>query len=180
MTAALIVVEVCALALLGVLVAGLLRNQRRILVALGDLEARAASSTASDVELVGTALDGRPLVVRLAGAGDRTLLAFLSSSCITCRGLWAELADDLTASLPPGTDVLIVTEDGADERAVAVRGLAPRGVPLVMSSATWRRYGVSAAPYFALVDGSSGRVVAAGTAANGAEVLRLVQAAVGT
>lgn len=182
MTAALIVVEACALALLGVLVWGLARNQRRMLAVLGDLEARALMTTTappSSDALVGTDPNGRALVIDLAYAGDHTLLAFLTSSCVTCRRLWGELGAELSARLPPGTDVLIVTEDGADERAAAVRDLAPRDVPVLMSSVTWRSYRVSAAPFFALVEGATGRVVIAGTAANGAEILAMVQAGTG-
>lgn len=187
MTAALIVVEACAIALLGALVVGLLRDQREMRAMLSDLEAGGAMTGAAGVgvttpstgALVGSAPDGRALAVDLAGDGDHTLLAFLTSSCITCRGLWAELGGELRTALPPGTDVLIVTEDGADERAAAVRDLAPRGVPVLMSSVTWRRYGVTAAPFFALVEGATGRVVTEGTAANGAEVLALLQSGSG-
>jgi hypothetical protein len=100
---------------------------------------------------------------------------FLSSSCVTCRGLWAEFRDDLARRLPHGTEVVIVTEDRADERPAVVRDLAPRRVPVVMSSATWRRYSVTAAPFFVLVAGGSGRVLAAGTAADGVAVIRLAQ-----
>ena len=75
---------------------------------------------------------------------------------------------------------VIVTEDGSHERVRAVRELAPPGVPVVMSSATWHRYGVSVAPTFVLVDGATGRVLALGTAANGAEVLRLAWAETGS
>jgi len=171
MTAALVVAVGCAVALLSVLIAGRRRNRRRTPARL-DVGATDA--------LVGTAPDGRALVIDLAALGDRTLVAFLTSTCVTCRVLWADLATDVPTRLPVGTGVLIVTEDGSHERVRAVRELAPPGVPVVMSSATWHRYGVSVAPTFVLVDGATGRVLARGTAANGAEVLRLAWAETGS
>jgi hypothetical protein len=44
-----------------------------------------------------------------------------------------------------------------------------------MSTPTWRRFGVSAAPFFVLVDGGTGHVVAADTASDGDAVVRLAQ-----
>lgn len=43
-------------------------------------------------------------------------------------------------------------------------GLVPPGVKAVLSSAAWEDYDVPGSPYFALVDGSGGRVVGAGSA----------------
>ena len=127
--------------------------------------------------LSGTTPDGAPVSVALGDGPGRTLLAFLTSSCVTCRGLWAAIADDLPASVGPGTRVVVVTEDPADERPAAVRDLAPDSQLVVMSSETWARYGVTAAPFFVLVEGTSGRVLAAGTAPDGAGVRRLARRA---
>lgn len=168
MTAALLVVTACTIALGGVLAVGRLRDRRWISAA------PTVGSTVSSTAVVGTDPDGRPLAVELA-ARTRTLIVFLSSSCVTCRGFWAEFRADLARRLPPGTEVVIVTEDQDDERSAVVRDLAPRRVPVVMSTPTWRRFGVTAAPFFVLVEGGSGRVLAADTAPDGDAVIRLVQ-----
>ena len=174
MTGALIVVAACTLALLVVVVAGRVRNRDRRAVVLEELDARLAGAGSV---LSGATPDGAPLDVALADSADRTLLAFLSSSCVTCRGLWAEIGTGLSEALGRGTRVVVVTEDPADERPDAVRALAPPALPVLMSSATWRRYGVTVAPFFVLVEGSSGRVLAAGAAADGAAVRRLARPA---
>jgi len=166
MTAALLVVTACTIALGGVLAVDRLRDRRQISAA------PTVGSTVSSTAVVGTDTDGRPLAVELVA---RTLIVFLSSSCMTCRGLWAEFRGDLARRLPPGTEVVIVTEDQDDERPAVVRDLAPRRVPVVMSTPTWRRFGVTAAPFFVLVEGGSGRVLAADTAPDGDAVIRLVQ-----
>ncbi len=166
MTAALLVVTACTIALGGVLAVDRLRDRRRISAA------PTVGSIVSSTAVVGTGPDGRPLAVELAA---RTLIVFLSSSCVTCRALWAEFRADLARRLPPGTEVVIVTEDQDDERPAVVRDLAPRRVPVVMSTPTWRRFGVTAAPFFVLVEGGSGRVLAADTAPDGDAVIRLVQ-----
>ncbi len=165
MTAALLVVTACTVALGGALAVDRLRARTRLAVNV------TVGSNVSSTALVGTDPDGRPLAVEL---GNRTLIVFLSSSCVTCRGLWAEFRDDLARRLPRGTEVAIVTEDPADERSAVVRDLAPDRVPVVMSSTTWRRFGVTAAPFFVLVEGGSGRVLAADTAPDAAAVIRLV------
>ena len=43
-----------------------------------------------------------------------------------------------------------------DESISALRKLAPRGLPVVMSSAAWTDYRVPGSPYFVLVDGQAG------------------------
>jgi hypothetical protein len=177
-TAAMLVVMVCTAALGGALAVDVTRGRR------GGSTTRSTTATTVGAEVptrsvVGTTPGGRRLTVELDGPGRRTLVGFLTSTCVTCRGLWAEFGDDLASRLPQGTGVVIVTEDAAAERVAAVRDLAPRGVPVVMSSATWREFGVGAAPYFVLLDGTTGRILAADTAADGDAVVRLVRSAAG-
>jgi hypothetical protein len=169
MTAALLVVTVCTLALGGVLAVRRRRDGRPTPVE------PFVGSPAPLPELVGTTPTGAPVRAGLATPGEHTLLAFLTSSCATCRGLWAEFDGDLPRRLPVATIPVIVTEDAADERVEVVRDLAPGGVPVLMSSATWRAFGVTAAPYFVLVDGASGGILAAGSAADGRALVRLVR-----
>jgi hypothetical protein len=97
----------------------------------------------------------------------RTALVFLSTTCLTCREIWAALSS--STSLPGGVRPVIVTKD--DEPTAKVRELAPRGVTTVQDSQAWDRYGVSVAPAVVLVD--EGEVVTTGLAASWDDVLAL-------
>jgi hypothetical protein len=192
---ALLVLEAVALALLGVLVAGLLRSHAEILRALhrlgvGDGDAppgelrvqpgvarpRATSEPALDV--VGTTPGGDALVVEVVGTPHDTLVAFLSSGCITCHGFWDAFRDRANLSLPKETKVVIATQGPEQESAPKVLALSPPGVPVVMSTAAWEGYGVPGAPYFIHVQGASGRVLGEGAAGTWAQVASLLQQAV--
>src|SRR5439155_8894695 len=95
----LVTVEAVAIVLLGLLVAGLLRSHAEILRALHDLgvdlgDARAGSAPAAAVSLrtndadahdvVGVSPDGDTVTVGVVGVRQPTLVAFLSSGCLTC------------------------------------------------------------------------------------------------
>lgn len=194
------------LALVVVLVAGLLRSHADILRALHSLGitedelrggAGAAGATTrprtrpgvpeprADADLDGTGHDitgttpkGGALHVGVVGVTHTTLLAFLSSSCLTCRDFWEAFS---TSPRLPGHDtrLVIVTQGHEAESPSAVAALAPRDVTVVMSSAAWSDYAVPVSPYFLLVDGPSGNVVGEGAAASWDKVAELLDRAVG-
>lgn len=184
-----------AVAVLAVLVAGLLRSHAEILRRLheaglgleddasrpalplapshGDRDRRpreggAPAPEAADV--VGTTPDGGAHGVRVAGVGHDTVLAFLSSGCDTCGSFWEDLAEP---DLPPGTRLVVVTKGEDAESPAAVSGLAPSGVPVVMSSDAWRDYAVPGTPYVVHVDGATGRIRGQGTGGDWDQVRRL-------
>jgi hypothetical protein len=194
--ATLVAVEAVAIVLLGLLVAGLLRSHAEILRSLHRLGAgvgdapdgvpaanlaapalAAPAQAASD--LAGTSPVGE--VVRLGVVGTRhdTLLAFLSSGCHTCAGFWEALGSGSHLAVPPGTRVVIVTKGPDEESRSRIAELAPGDVPLVMSTAAWRSYGVPVTPYFAYVDGRSGRVVGQGSGNTWAHVMSMLRQARG-
>lgn len=160
--AAVVSVETVLLVLLVVLVAGLLRSHAEILRRLGPAEEQGGAvppppaSARTPAQLRPAAVAGatpRGDVVTLAfdGAASRpTLLAFLTSGCNTCAGFWETLGE---RRLPPAVQTVIVTRGSERERPPRLRSLAPRGVPVVMSSQAWEDYAVPGAPYFVLVDG---------------------------
>jgi len=88
--------------------------------------------------------------------GRRLVLLFLTSSCSGCRPLWAG----------PGSrwpdKVLLVTPSPSTENAREVAALAPAGCDVLMSSEAWHAFGVTAAPWFAVVAG--GLITAEGAA----------------
>jgi hypothetical protein len=191
----LVVIEAVVLALLVVLVAGLLRSHAEILRTLHDagvgrdpLAEPAATSPVGAPALArtpsrssgppaaavaGTAPGGDAVVVGIAGADRPTLLAFLSSGCITCRHFWETFATPGLA-LPGGARLVVVTMGPEAESESAIAGLAPAGVPVVMSSAAWTDYDVPGSPFFVFVDGAAGEVVGQGTAPDWDQAVRLM------
>jgi hypothetical protein len=89
------------------------------------------------------------------------VLVFLTSTCTTCRDLWAALATR-RGDLPSDTSVIAVTRGEEVEDGRRVRRLAPRGLTVRMSTELWDRFGVTEAPYVVRTSGS-GTVVAEGT-----------------
>jgi hypothetical protein len=165
-------------ALLGVLVAGLLRSHAEILRALHSLgagldpdeearppdglEVRAAppgERPASD--LAGVTPRGDAISIRVVGADKPTLLAFLTSGCTTCSGFWSAFADP-RLRVPGDARLVAVTKGSEADSPGRLTKFAPPDVPVVMSSEAWTTYDVPVAPYFVLIDGPSGTIVGEG------------------
>ncbi|MEA2702516.1 MAG: hypothetical protein QOD63_461 [Actinomycetota bacterium] len=189
---ALIVVEAAAIVLLGVLVVGLLKSHAEILRQLHVLGGRrgeevrhpvpvdlavGGSTGAPAHDLAGETPGGEAAAVAVAGAADNTVLAFLSSGCLTCAGFWEAMGPGGELRLPAQTRVVAVTKGPEDESVAAVRALAPPGRTVVMSTQAWLDYEVPGSPYFVHVSGATGRVVGEGTAATWAQVASLVNRA---
>jgi hypothetical protein len=173
---AVVIAEGAALLLLALLVAGLLRSHAEILRALHDLGAGVESdgtdlrttrapaalhgSSTGDVatDVAGVDVRGDAVAVAVAGTDHDTLLAFLSTSCDTCRPFWTALGNDLGL---PGVRVLVVVTDEESESELA--RLAGPHIDVIASTATWEAYEVPGSPHFIYVDGAAGRVVGEGT-----------------
>lgn len=197
MTNAVLVIESVVLVLLVVLVAGLLRSHAEILRRLHELgagldpdaagtgvvsmpvelRARAADSFAPVSDLDGAGLRDDALHVAVVGTRHRTLLAFLSSGCLTCRTFWTAFADPAGLGLPDDVRLVVVTKDAAEESVAALRSVAPPGLAVVMSSAAWTDYRVPGSPYFVFVDGVQSRVTGEGTGAHWDQVRNLLRQA---
>lgn len=153
---ALVSVETVLIVLLVVLVAGLLRSHAELLRRLGPgtadpvlPEPTKPRSSAAAPAIAGTTLDGDPLTLDFTnGAGQPTLLAFLSSGCTICESFWERIGDGPPAR---GIQTVIVAHGPERERPGRLRSLAPAGVPLVLSSAAWEDYAIPGSPHFVLV-----------------------------
>jgi hypothetical protein len=195
-TTTVLVAESVVLVLLALLVAGLLRSHAEILRRLHALgaglepdgtvavaspramEPRAGDATvAAAADVVGSGLRDDAVHVAITGTRHRTMLAFLSSGCLTCQEFWSTFADTARLGLPDDIRLVVVTKDGVEESISALRRLAPRGIPVVLSSAAWDDYSVPGSPYFVLVDGRSGRVRGEGTGTTWEQVLNLLRQA---
>jgi hypothetical protein len=188
--AALVTIEAVAICLLGLLVAGLLRSHAEILRQLHDLGAGGheaplpnprvrrdlPADTVDGADIAGSTPAGEAVVVGVVGSKTPTLLAFLSSSCVTCVGFWDAFATADGRRLPGGGRVVVVTRDADEESPAAIAKRTPAGVTVVLSSAAWEAYRVPASPYFVLV-AESGRIKGEGTASTWDEMRSLVASA---
>src|SRR5262249_45668014 len=164
---ALVAILAVAVGLLTLLVAGLLRSHAEILRALQTvgvsldpdapdppsptgLTSPERGGAAPAVDVSGVDPSGAPVTFAVAGVEHRTLLAFLSSTCLTCRGFWDAFADR-RLSVPAGARLLVVTKGQEAESTSTIRKLAPAGVHTVLSSTAWADYRIPGAPYFVLL-----------------------------
>jgi hypothetical protein len=195
---ALIVGVAAAVALLGLLVAGLLRSNAEILRALHqmgvNLDSRSPEASSTPValptrptpgrpdvddvaDLTGTTPQGDAVSLAVKGVQHDTLIAFLTSGCQTCRGFWDSLRQG-PPSVPGGARLVVVTRGPEAESPGVIAGLAGRSLPVVMSTGSWEQYDIPYAPYFVYVSGRGGRAVGEGVAADWEAVRTLVANAV--
>jgi hypothetical protein len=177
----LVACETLLLVLLVLLVAGLLRSHAEILRRLGPPDQdrdrlpepglRTGGPPGRDI--AGTTLAGDALMIGLGADSPPTLLAFLSSGCGVCEGLWEDLRDGRLVELPPDVRLVAVVKDATAESPARLRTLAPTGVPVVMSSAAWSAYGVPATPYFVYLE--AGHVQGEGSASGWKQILSLLR-----
>jgi hypothetical protein len=101
------------------------------------------------------------------------VVAFLTSTCTTCRTFWTALAADRGAG-GPGSPMVVVTPDPTTEDRRAVSRLAPASALVVMSTNGWIDWGVSGSPFFVVV--ADGIIVAEGVAHDWDGMLALIPA----
>ncbi len=187
-------IEAIATAFLALLVAGLLRSHAAIIRALHlapdqdgqtpvqhlavDMPVPAdmpiPEKAPPAVEIEGVNLNQEPLRVSVQGTGENTLLAFLSTGCLTCARFWEALAgEELMASID--ARVVAVTKGPEEESAPAIQKIAPQHITTVMSSKAWADYEVPMYPYFVYIDDRTGEVKAGGAADSWEHVLSLLE-----
>lgn len=119
------------------------------------------------------------VAVRVTGVEHDTIVAFLSSGCLTCQKFWDAFRKPKKLGLPAGTRLVVVTKGSDAESPAAVAELAPPGIPTVMSSEAFADYDVPGSPYFVHVHGPSGRVRGEGTGPDWDQVASLLRQAGG-
>ncbi len=190
--AAAVILEAVAIAVLGLLVAGLLRSHAEILRRLHqlgsglDLEDRPSSPPPVAVRartvvptVGGETPWGEAVTVALDRPGERTLLLFLSSGCGTCAPWWDGLRAGAHLRAPNPVRVVVVARDRAEESPSLLRGLAPDDVTVVLSSAAWDAFAVPGSPYAVLVEGTTGRVSGDGVARSWDQLASLIASHLG-
>ena len=137
----------------------------------------AALGTARD--LSGSTPGGEAAVVGVVGADHPTLLAFLSSGCVTCQDFWEAFGQGVMLELD-GREVRIVavTKGPEAESPGVIAGLAGDGFTTLMSSEAYDAYGVPVSPYFVLVDAHGSAIVGEGAASSWTQLASLLDRAV--
>jgi hypothetical protein len=130
-------------------------------------------------DLVGSGVADDAVSVRVTGVEHDTIVAFLSSGCLTCQRFWDAFRKPKKLGLPRGVRLVVVTKGHGEESPSSIGRLAPSGIPLVMSSEAWADYDVPGSPYFVLVHGPSGRVRGEGTGPDWEQVSSLLHQATG-
>lgn len=186
--------EGVALALLALLVGGLLRSYADIVRRLHHLNSDSVLDGAAEYplepsvspprdektqafDLIGTTPDGDAVKLAVLGTGESTILAFLSSGCLTCAQFWADLRDvgDDDLETPNGASVVVVTKGPENESPARIRDLAPQNLRVIMSSAAWEDYKVPVAPYFLYFEGTTQSVAGEGSAVSWEQVISLLR-----
>lgn len=119
------------------------------------------------------------VTVRVAEVEHDTIVAFLSSGCLTCQKFWDAFRKPRKLGLPRGTRLVVVTKGPDGESLSEVSKLAPPGVPTVMSSEAFVDFDVPGSPYFVQVHGPTGRVRGEGTGPDWDQVSSLLGQAIG-
>ena len=201
-----VILEGAVIAVLALLVVGLLRSHAEILKRLHQLGAGlepgtdappSAPRSARDfqvmpqmpsppdreefggvADLAGTGAGGNEAVtVRVTGVEHDTIVAFLSSGCLTCQKFWDAFRKPRKLGLPAGTRLVVVTKGADAESPSAVAELAPPGIPTVMSTQAFTDYDIPGSPYFVQVHGPSGTVHGEGTGPDWDQVSSLLSQA---
>ncbi len=185
----LVAIEAVAIVLLGVLVFGLLRSHAEILRRLHSLgagldpdaepEIRArppqpGTSPSNGSDVTGTSVTDEPMSVGIVGARHDTLLAFLTTGCLTCEGFWDVFHDHRRLPVPGGARLVVVVKGPDQESPSRLLELAAPDGPVVRSTEAWTDYRVPVAPYFVYVDGPSGRVIGEGAGQSWKQVTSLL------
>jgi hypothetical protein len=113
--------------------------------------------------------------IAVTGVERDTVIAFLSTGCRTCAGLWSSVGDGSRLGFPADTNLVIVTRSADEESLGRIRELAPQGVPVLLSTEAWDAYEVPVAPYFVHVDGTRGKVIGEGAASSWKQVADLLR-----
>jgi len=184
-----VTIEAVAIVLLGLLVVGLLRSHAEILRKLHQLGAgldpdatasvatavaapvRRTSSTGFD--LAGVSPGDEAVRIGVVGARQNTVLAFLSSGCLTCGGFWDTFGSVDRLAVPGGARLVVVTKGPEAESESRIRELAPDAFPVVMSTSAWTEYKIPHTPFFVYVDGPTGRIIGEGSAQTWEQVVSL-------
>ncbi len=153
--------------------------EERLTTELAPTDIGDAVRTLSVTDVRGEDLDLVPKHVVLSQERP-TLIAFLSTGCLTCASFFDEFeARDIGRQPDPEFDLIVVPKSREEENLTRLRELAPDNVTVIMSSPLWAALQVPGSPYFALVDGETRQLIGAGSANGWSQVESLVRDSLG-
>jgi hypothetical protein len=118
-------------------------------------------------DLMGVTPYGDAAAIGVHGTSGLTLLAFLSTGCMTCLDFWEAFRDPKNRQLGgPDTTLVAITKGPESESPASVADLADPDLTTLLSTEAYDDYSVPVAPYFVLVDGAGGRIIGEGAAAS--------------
>ena len=135
----LVLINTFALCVTAVLVAGLLRAHGDSLETLAELNRASRPGTRlapgvptppdrqtpSAVDVHGSLATGGSVTISFSSGGPNTVLAFLSSGCLTCHAFWEAFQPDVRQVLPGGARLILVTNDSDRESPSKLSKLSP-------------------------------------------------------
>jgi hypothetical protein len=131
------------------------------------------------VDLAGATPDGEMAAVGVVGVDHPTLLAFLSTGCVTCQDFWEAFAAGVALEFDGRPVRLVAVTKGPEtESPGAVAALASDGFTTLMSTEAYDDYGVPVSPYFVLVDAHGSAIVGEGAAGSWTQLASLLDRAV--
>ncbi len=130
-------------------------------------------------DLKGIRPDGSSIEIRIADAGRRILLVFLSTQCDGCDEYWRELGSPDGTALPGSVSAVVVTRGPAVLSAAEVEAASGRlgSVPVVMTDAAWSDYRVTGYPFLVLVDPETRTVIGETVGFGWSDVHAMIRAA---
>jgi hypothetical protein len=176
----LLIIQCVVVGLLLLFVLGLLRGYAELMREVHDIKVQMAGFPPPNLSgqqrkapavISGKGPGGEARQLSISGHDSKVLLAFLSSTCMTCSTFLESLADLVMPE--PLDKVVVVREpplDSPDEVARRVKG----GLVVIASDEAYSLFKVMGTPYFVLVDGGSGAVLGQGTAASLANLRALL------
>ena len=130
-------------------------------------------------DISGDTPDGELAAVGVVDVDHPTLLAFLSSGCVTCQDFWEAFGDGAALELGGRrVRIVAVTKSSDDESPEAIAALAGAEFTTVMSSEAYAEYAVPVSPYFVLVDAHSSEIAGEGAAVSWTQLASLLDRAV--
>ncbi len=127
------------------------------------------------VDVRGADPEGEPTLIPLEATEQPTVLAFLSTSCGICVGLWERMRQGELGAEVPGVTPVVVLKDAAHEDLERVRALASGQLPVVLSSEAWDDYEVPGSPYVMVVSSAPGSVVSEGSVAGWSDLVSMAR-----
>jgi len=137
------------------------------------------ASLGAALDLSGATPDGEAAAIGVVDVDHPTLLAFLSSGCVTCQDFWDAFGQGVTLELD-GREVRIVavTKGPGSESPGVIAQLTGPEFTTLMSDDAYDAYAVPVSPYFVLVDAHGSSILGEGAASSWAQLAGLLDRAV--